>query len=104
MCLEPEWVCGGWGVFELSACIGKSYNMVTAEGGGCWQCIEVDPVKLTATYRAIEGPEGKECSYVLNAEQIKRCSEESSFENYILISAVTVWMITFLLFFKTRDF
>ena len=82
MCLEPEWVCGGWGVFELWACIGKSYNMVTAEGGGCWQCIEVDPVKLTATYRAIEGPEGKECSYVLNAEQIKRCSEESSFENY----------------------
>jgi UDP-GlcNAc:undecaprenyl-phosphate GlcNAc-1-phosphate transferase len=28
---------------------------------------------------------------------------ESSFENYILISAVTVWIITFLLFFKTRD-
>ena len=28
---------------------------------------------------------------------------ESSFENYILISAITVWIITFLLFFKTRD-
>jgi len=28
---------------------------------------------------------------------------ESSFENYILISAVTLWIITFLLFFKTRD-
>jgi UDP-GlcNAc:undecaprenyl-phosphate GlcNAc-1-phosphate transferase len=28
---------------------------------------------------------------------------ESSFENYILISAITVWIITFLLFFKARD-
>ena len=28
---------------------------------------------------------------------------ESSFESYILISAVTVWIITFLFFFKTRD-
>ena len=28
---------------------------------------------------------------------------ESSFENYILISAITVWIIKFILFFKTRD-
>jgi UDP-GlcNAc:undecaprenyl-phosphate/decaprenyl-phosphate GlcNAc-1-phosphate transferase len=28
---------------------------------------------------------------------------ESSFENFILMSAVTVWIITFLLFFKMRD-
>lgn len=82
MCLEPEWVCGGWGVFELWACVGKSYNMVTSDGGGCWQCVEVDPIHLTATYLAFEGADAKERRYVLTAEQIKRCSEETSFEDY----------------------
>ena len=71
MCLEPEWVCGGWGVFELWACVGKSYNMVTSDGGGCWQCVEVDPIHLTATYLAFEGADTKEHRYVLTAEQIK---------------------------------
>lgn len=82
MCLEPEWVCGGWGVFELWACIGQSYHMMTTVGQGCWKCIEVDPVHLTATYVAGEDERGKKRTVVLNAEQIKRCHEEKSLEDY----------------------
>jgi ADP-ribosyl-[dinitrogen reductase] hydrolase len=81
MCLEPEWVCGGWGASELWACVGKSYHMTTTLGRGYWKCIDVDPVNLTATYVAEGDERGGRRTYVINAEQIKRCHEEQSSEN-----------------------
>ena len=81
MCLEPEWVCGGWGASELWACIGQSYHMTTTLGRGYWKCIDVDPANLTATYVAEADERGGRRTYVINAEQIKRCHEEQSSEN-----------------------
>lgn len=82
MCLEPEWVCGGWGVFELWACIGQSYQMTTTLGRGCWKCIDVDPVHLTATYVSSDNERRTNRTFVLNAAQIQRCHEEKSSENF----------------------
>jgi ADP-ribosyl-[dinitrogen reductase] hydrolase len=82
MCLEPEWNCGGWGMFELWACIGQSYWMMTTLGKGCWKCVDVDPVHLTATYIETDGIGEKKRSYVLNARQIKRCHEERSRDDH----------------------
>lgn len=82
LCLEPEWNCGGWGVYELWACIGQSYRMMTTVGQGCWKCIDVDPVNLTATYVTGEDERGGKRTFVLSAAQIKRCHEEKSSEDF----------------------
>lgn len=82
ICLEPEWVCGGWGVFELWACIGQSYRMTTTLGQGLWKCVDVDPVNLTATYVAGDEGLGGNRTFVLNAAQIKRCHKEKSPDDF----------------------
>lgn len=82
MCLEPEWNCGGWGVFELWACVGKSYRMITTVGKGRWKCVDVDPVHLTATYLVTDNDGEKKQTVVLNARQIQRCDEERSYDDY----------------------
>lgn len=78
MCLDPEWNCGGWGAYELWACVGKDYQMFSTYGRGIWRCVDIDPVRVTATFTKRVQIDGvrKRMTVPMTARNIKRYDEE----------------------------